>query len=747
MHRIATLILLAAALAGSAGPAHAQAAPDASEALLQQDKMVIATDPAGWMEMTLDQTSFAAVGNVRVTYGDTVLTADRALGWPVRNEIYVEGNVRVITPTYEYRCERAFINWTTQEAVFEDFAVRSLDKTKPLAWYVQTPLGMRISDGTVIAKDARVTTCDYDIPHQYLRVREIVIKKNNDIIVKHVTFHVWGVPMPLYLPHMILPEGRPSFTGSIGSSSSRGFYTTLDTSVDLPLPLNSRGTLKLGYFSKRGPAYGLQLDYHDPLIARGLAEFYTLPHDLGRDTDEQELGTTYRHRYRWIHSMDSPEGWEVDVELQKYSDAGFQREFFENEYYNEKTPEGRAYLKYSHENWAAYMEGKIRLNDYLDETEHLPVAGLRGFSQPLFAGLLWTSDTQFGFLRRRLSEIRRRPDDTNDTYLARRYERNAFQDLPPIALDEYRGDDRTVFRIDSMQEISMPFALNRLKVEPFAGVRNTFYDKTLDEDESIWRNQLFYGIRTSTSLHRFYDVDSSFLNIDGLRHIITPDVAYIARTETWGVDRHELIQLDERDAAKQEDRIAMRLRNQFQTRRNGRIVDVLDLDLEADHYPHSDRDYDGESFSPLRAGARLRPMEGLLIFMNADLDFSQRDKGLAFYNLGSSIDLSDRWSATIGHTYERDIDSYGRYSVAYLLTPKWTASFSYDRNWDTGKSLEERVTLTRDFQDFDLSIVFRNDNRKDETTVTVNISPKALRMPPKASSFVRKLSEARDDTE
>jgi len=754
MQRIFILVFLILASSGAAfhaagsepaggetertGPSNPELATFTSEA----GKLFIEADV---LEMTPDGNSFAASGNVRAAWGDTIVTADYAIGR--QREVYIEGNVRMVTPSREMQCERAFINWASGEVVFEEFNYRSLDKTKPSTWYVATPLGMRLADGTILADRATVSTCDYAVPHHYIRARKLIVKPNNDIIAKGVTYWVHGVPMPFYLPAIILPENRPSFDLRVGNSSEFGTFVTLDTSFGLPLPIDSTGTVTLGYFSERGFGWGLGLEYDHPLVTRGEAEYFTMPNDAGEDFSGQTLGTQHRYRYKWIHSMDSPAGWELDIELQKYSDAGFRKEFFDSEYYRDKPIENRIYVKRSKDNWMAFIEGKIRLNEYLDQTERLPVAGLYGLAEPLPGGFLLNSESEFGFFRRRLSAIRMRPGDTAASFNARRRKWNAFQNLPPITPAEELGEDRTIFRWDSVYEVSRPFPLNRFKLEPFVGVQGTYYSERLRSDRDVWRRQLFYGGRMSTALYRYFGITSKPLDINGVRHIIVPDIAYVARTTTRGALATDLIQFDDVDMARQQDFISLRLRNKFQTRRNGRTVDLLDLDLETEYFPHSNRDNNGESFSPLRVDARLRPVDGLSIFTNANYDFSENNRGLAFLNVGASIDVSDRWSSYIGHTYERGLDSFGTYSLAYRMTPKWAAVVSYDRDWRSGESLEESVELIRDCHAFNFAIIVENDERAGEQSVSFALTSKAIKMPPRPGSFVRNLAEARDDEE
>ena len=707
----------------------------------------ISTDDNGKIEGTMDLSSFVATGNFRIAYGDTVISADNAVGSLTRKEVYVEGNVRMLTPANELLCDRAYVSWATGEAVFAQLDYRSREKTRQVAWFTSTPLGMRLADGTIVAHGSTISSCDYAVPHHYLRVRKLVVKANGDVLVWGVSYHILGVPAPFYAPIMYVPKRRPEIEFSAGNSSSFGTYARIDATVGLPLPLKPELTLTGAYYSKRRLGWGLGLDYSNRLFERGEAEYFTIPADNGEDIKGQELGTTHRYRYKWIHSMDSPDGWELDLELHKYSDAGFQKEFFEDEYFDDKEPENRLYLKRYENNWAAFIEGKIQLNEYLDTTERLPYGGIRGFSQPLYKGILWTSQTEFGFLRRKLSEIRERPGDTPASIAARRREWNAFQYLLPIRPDEELGEDRTTFRFHTQHEFSRPFPLGRLKLEPFAGISQTYYSRQLDNNNSIVRSQAFYGARLSTALYGVAEVRSRMLGIDGIRHILVPDISYVARTDTWGADADELIRFDELDDARQEDYVALRLQNVFQTRRAGRIVDLLELDLETDLYPHSNRDNEDERYSPLRIDARSHIIDGLSIFASADYDFSGEDEGLEFVTVGSRFDMTERWSAYVGQTYERGLDNYGSYALACRLTPKWTAVAKHERNWRTNDSLRDRFELIRGFHAFDLSISVENDHRNDEQTVGLSLSPRSIKAPPRIGSFVKKLAEERDERE
>ena len=62
-------------------------------------------------------------------------------------------------------------------------------------------------------------------------------------------------------------------------------------------------------------------------------------------------------------------------------------------------------------------------------------------------------------------------------------------------------------------------------------MRQTWYEKSADdEDESFWRGAAVCGAGVATIIWRTFDVKNDFLRIDGLRHVLIPEVRFTSIT-------------------------------------------------------------------------------------------------------------------------------------------------------------------------------------------------------------------------
>ena len=85
-------------------------------------------------------------------------------------------------------------------------------------------------------------------------------------------------------------------------------------------------------------------------------------------------------------------------------------------------------------------------------------------------------------------------------------------------------------RFDSNNDISHPFKIGFISFNPHLGGEETYYSRTADINRAILSRGMFRGsLDMSTKFYRVWDYHTNFagLNINGLRHVITPTVTYL----------------------------------------------------------------------------------------------------------------------------------------------------------------------------------------------------------------------------
>jgi len=756
-----------------------------------------------------------AIGNVRLRRGNVVISADAAVIWETDREAYLEGNVIYRTGKSSMRAQRAYVHWTKttdpetgqeRQTIDRGFLfradVRWNERPDAVPWHIRAEEVLQMDLKHFKARGGVVLSpCTFAKPHAFFRASEVELISDERLIVKDVGYYVRGVSLPpmwvppIYWPRLSIPLGWrwPDVRFDVGSSSRLGTYVLSEVTYKLPSgfvspKLDTEVGVRLDYYSDRGGAYGGVFRYELEGEPRGVLgrrplwgeiSGYHVTADDGKDQDEFELGTRDRWRVKFIHSQDLPEGLEFDIEFQRYSDAAFRYEFFEDEFEREKPIENRIYLKYARGPFALYFHYKWRENEWLDVTEYQPQIGANVFSFPLWGNLLYTGHIEIARVRRRLSELRLAPGElpTDASYLARRRRWNYYF-LPDESLredwfaatstmQEFLSDDRRFWRFDTYHQLSLPFSLWIFEVEPFVGTRQTWYEETLMDTSDRWRGMFVYGGRISTQVWRAWDdvrVDQPLLQIDGLRHIITPEVR-VLNIEKPTLTPDELIMAEGPDFLqpirnyrfpwpwlpyRPYDTVGLAfgdvdtvwpvrvvnigLRNRWQTRRNGRVVDFLDLDARVDFYPREDRDNFGTSWSDFELETRFSPISGVKFYNSFLYRFSDplaTGIGNVDMSTGLLITTSRRWQLLLTHRYLANLSNRFGAEVIYHLSRKWRvgvrAEFESEDNGEFEDTDEFEVRLTRDLHDWIAEFVFETGRGGLRDLVGFRLRPKTRR--------------------
>ncbi len=798
----AAMLLLAAggALAGAPGPASPLPALPQAPILVRAD--IFAREGADILY---------AIGNVHIERGEAVITCDAAIVWTSDKEAYLEGHILYRTGKSVVEAERAFVRWSTvkdpvtgkeKDVADKGFLfnanVRWSERPDRITWHIRAEEVLQTDVRRFLARGAlELSPCQFHEPHTFFRASEVELLSDEYIIATDLTYHVRGVSLPpiwvfpIYWPKLYIPLGWefPQIKISAGSSSRFGFFIRTEMIYENPERLfgvlrNEIG-VNLDYFSKRGFAYGMSFDYHsesrrDPDtilgrdLIRGRLEAYAVPHDRGEDFNEFDLGTTNRYRVKAYHSQDFPSGLELDVEYQRYSDAGFRQEYFPRDYESEKPIENRVYLKYPFGPAAAYFHARWSPGKWVDTTEYLPQVGFNVFSYPILGGkVLYTGHFELANIHRKLSVLRLKPGQlpTDPDYeeIRRRWDFffDGDPDYPINPLEstpqEYLSDDRRLWRFNTYHQLAFPFDLSIFHFEPYAAWRGTYYSDTLDGG-SGFRNMFIYGARVNTQFWRTWQnvrIERPWLDIHGVRHVITPELRFLT-IEKPSLSVDKLILTDDTDfyqpprdpgnafparpyrpwdpyalAFGDVDAIVpvrlinFALRNRWQTLREGRPADFLEITPNVTYYFDGDRDNWGRSLGDARIDTRISPIHGVYGFMDfgrkvcGDEDNEPHD--VTFANSGVAIEVSDRWAFVFSQRYEKDYATLWAFRFLYNISPKWRFDVQYETNSERGATSNVGFRLTRDMHDWIVEFVFQNDSAGLQNLIGISLQPKSSR--------------------
>ncbi len=656
---------------------------------------------------------------------------------------YLEGDVIMTQGPHMIRASRLYYNFLRDRALILDAVVRTSIQRRNIPLYMRAAEIRQLSRNHYTAADALLTTSEFHTPHYHVGAShvELIDRTPPDVsgqrqgmragtfTVRGATLNVGGRPIA-YWPYIrgsidtsetAIKSIRGGFSGDFGVEVETDWH--LFNVLGLETPDGFEATLSLDYFTRRGPAAGVEAIYETGTYS-GLLRSYLLADNetdfLGREREKQSE-KDIRGRLLLRHRQYLQDDWQLSLELSYISDRGFLEEFFESEFDNDKEQETLLYLKKQWENRAftALLQGRIL--DFAAQTERLPDLGFRIIGEPVETGPIeatWFSESRLGI-------VRQRPG------------RQTFRELLRDGRTTASG---SVGRADSRQEINTVVDLGPLRVVPFVSARATGWDDSAGGG-GVARIFATYGLRASMYLSRIYpDAKSSLLDIDGLRHVVKPDiVAWVSHTNR---DSSELFPFDQGvEGIDEVDGVALGIRQRWQTKRGPpktrRTVDLLTLDVEmgllndaesdetTNGYVSFSRPENSISQNYLNTAAiwRVNDRTALVSEMNYDLNDGEVD----ILNVSVAVERSPRLSYLVGYRLieESDSELLG-FDLNYRLTEKHTLALRELYDLERGRTLDFTVALIRRFPRWFGAVSFAFDEPEDDFGISVSIWPEGL---------------------
>ncbi len=763
------VVLLFCGLLLSISGIHGQEEVQAEE-LNEGEYVIRAGGVESWVEK--DQRITLLTGGVELTSAKDRLRARTVLGWtPVDKgdggdgkdqglrdeksvyfrEIYASGYVR-----YEkgregneiFEAEQLYLNNASDYGLAETVTYRSRlpERDQPIVIRANQ---FEIRDRNLYtARDVSFTTCDFEAPHYRVEAgRMTVYRKEESIDARGVVPWIGGVPV-FYLPAAYLDRDFIEPIRKVEYGRNDRFDEFLYTRFRFPLyryrrdeqgnvrkkndrPVSGKwGSLDVlaDWRERRGPALGPKLDYswegyEGFLDAYGMNDRKGPNPEVEFDRQFLPKEKDFRGRAWWFHRQflySDDEAYEFlrfDLEVNKVSDRNFMQEFFETEFKTGKDRESYGYLRYADENVFATGTGRVRINSFQTQTEYLPGITLSVDGEPLGKGFLYSSRTD-------LSDLRERPDE--DLSGARMFETT---------------------RVDTYQEVSRPFSVGPLRARPFLGGRGSYYDRDASQTRSIDRHILSGGLSLNQKFHRVYDTPSDLLGLNGLRHVVEAKGKY---TNNFHSNRSasDLHQFDTTDAHEAFEEVYLELTSRFETRDNdGEAYQFLDTGVGAEYYPDADRDratvreqnvLQPFSWIPTNRSPRngtipdrnwsalyfrLSFTPNLPFSLSGRMEVEPNNQSLLSTVGNLNVSVTDRLSASVSHSYIRDLVETTDYGLDYQLSDRWdlTVRATYDERLDEFQKRE--ASLSHEFHDFRLSLGYIDNNRRDDQIVTISLSP------------------------
>jgi hypothetical protein len=654
--------------------------------------------------------------------------------------VYLEGDVVMSQGANMIRASRLYYDFRDEKALMLDAVIRTTLVERNVPLYVRAKEIRQLAGNEIAASHAILTTSEFHTPHYHVGASHVELIdrtppdptqrrsgiRAGSFRIRDATLNLAGLPVG-YWPYI---QGRVDTSETairgLRTGFSDDFGVELETKwhffnvLGLETPEGFESTLSLDFFSNRGPAIGVDADYQRDRYF-GLLKSYLLT-----DNDEDFLGREretpspkdVRGRFLLRHRQYLENDWQLSLELSYISDKGFLEEFFEDEFDDDKDQETLLYLKKQTGNRAFTAHLQTRLMDFYTQTERLPDLGYLVIGEPLGDRATWFSENRVGI-------VRYRPKD---------------QTFPELLRDRRVLGSGSVARVDSRQEIDLPLDLGPVRLIPFVSARGTAWDDTPAKG-GLARGLGTVGMRGSFHLTRVYpEVRSSLFDVDGVRHIIKPDVTAWVTGTNEGSD--DLFSFDETvEGIDGADGVALGLRQRWQTKRGRgetrRIVDFLTLDVEIGLFNDADGDVITNGYAsysrPENSLARNYMNSSLIWRLNdrtallSELNYDLNDGEIDIVNVSLAVERSPRLSYLLGYRYIEESDSnLLGFDMNYRLTEKHSMAIREAFDIDRGRVLDFTVAFIRKFPRWFGAVAFELDEAEDDFGVSFSIWPEGL---------------------
>ena len=734
-----------------------QVVPTPEEEIEGEEPFVTDADK---VEYIRDQNIIVGTGNAIIRYKGLKLLADRITVYLDTNDAFAEGNVKL------FREEQYFVGDSLQYN-FDTGTGALTNATGWIPpWYAKGEVIRKISKDEYQVDNGYMTTCYYEKPHYKIKAKKIVVYPGDCVVAKNVVFEVHDMPIMWspFIKYSLVDRDTP-FNFVPGYSSDFGVF--LLTAFDLYKTENIKTTAHLDLRSRKGVGIGLDVSYNLPSAETigKLKAYYTTDRDFEAIQSLSNADRKDRYRISWEHYQQIAPDTRAVLKANYLSDPDVIDEFFRDEFVDEIQPETYLNITKATDRYQITLRVEPRLNDFYTVVERLPELSLEVRNQRLGESpIFYESESS-------MTNLLFKHGDLDDE------DRESSEELKEEWIEGFglegqvEGKDYDSVRLDTFHQFSYPHKYFRwLNLNPFFGFRQTFYtnipgptdflgdyhdndgdglideevlnwidddaDGLIDEDlggyhtfgeeHNKWRGYYVIGAEGQTKLSRIYNVYNKALGINRLRHVIEPKVKYTYLREPTHPSK-DIYQFDEIDYFNEANFFTFSLRNSFQTKREGDVVDLADLRMEIEFFPKSKSQYQENhfldphmcevedfkrAFSDLYMDLELRPFRWLNMDIEAYWDFYDQD--LDECNIDFFGYRGDNWALALGYRYLRTNSNLITSEITYRFNDMWAVRNYTRYEAATGKLEQIDLSLSRDLHAWESAVTFRYRGLRDD---------------------------------
>jgi lipopolysaccharide assembly outer membrane protein LptD (OstA) len=665
---------------------------------------------SGFAEFSIDGKGGTMTGPFVLTYSNVVLRAD-SISVPNPEEYHASGHVSILQDGTAWYGEHVVWKPKTKELNADSFRAGY----DPVYVYGEG-LHYDAATQTYVATNAVITTDNVSDPAHEIGAKTLRIVPGEYIEVDGAKMVVGDVPV-FYLPYYHRTMGRHPLNFSFLPGYRTRYGAFLESKFNYQLNEVVDGSLRFDMRSKRGFAGGPDVFLHLGEWGEvGLQYYYLADDKPGLDPALQPIHDK-RDRLKFTYDATFMTNLTVKSQIRYQRDGYIVRDFFESEYKENVQPNSFVEVNQQWSNWALDAYAQPRVNDYFETVERLPDIRLTGLRQQLGdTPLYYDSESSFAYLQRSFANV-----STNDF---------------------------SASRADTFHQVTLPWTFfGWLNVTPRTGARYTYYTEADGPGASTSAQSRWVyhtGAEVSLKASRVWeDAANDILEVQGLRHIVEPSVNYVYVPDP-SRSPNQLPQFDYEipslrllpieypdynaiDSIDSQNVLRLGLRNRLQTKRDGKVENLLAWNLVTDW--RLDRRPGQSTFSDVFSDMDFQPRSW--ITLSSALRYSVEDGTFRESYHRLYLHPGDVWSLALGQRYFSDPATYGPgsghntyfSSLFYKLNENWAFRMSHHFEARDGTLEEQFYTLYRDFRSWTSALTFRvRDDRIGDKDYTVAVS-------------------------